>query len=407
MARKRRGRGEGSIEELPSGKFRVVLSAGKGPDGKRRKLTETFATKREAMDWRDEQRALLRKGVAVGGAKRTVADWLAQWLEVIRPTKANNSWTFYEFHVRTALVPRLGPVRLGEVTADRIERMYADLLADGMSADAVRKAGTTLGAALQKAVKNRLIPFNPARDADKPAPGHAPRAAIRVLDPDQVAQFLRAAREDRLYALYVLWLDSGARTGELFGLQWGDVDWCANSIQVVRSVEEKKGRLGPGEEALRYKDVKTKKSRRRVALSAFTMGALAEHRKSMLAEGRYAPDAPVFCAPEGGLLRKSNFQRRSFNKILARAGLPHFRPYDLRHSSATLLLLANEPAKVVSERLGHSSVTLTLDTYSHVLPGMQERAAAKLGAILRGVASEVERAGSPTAVPQATVRATG
>jgi hypothetical protein len=163
------------------------------------------------MDWRDEQRGLLRKGVAVGGAKRTVADWLAQWLEVIKPKVANNTWGFYDLFARNYLTPQIGAVCLGDLTVDRIEKMYADLLSAGASADAVRKAGNTLNAALQKAVRNRLLPYNPARDADKPAP--AGKAAVRALDPDEVARFLAAAREDRLYALYVLWLDSGAREG--------------------------------------------------------------------------------------------------------------------------------------------------------------------------------------------------
>src|SRR5688572_24500926 len=122
----------------------------------------------------------------------------------------------------------------------------------------------TLGRALQKAVKNRLIPFNPARDADHPAPDHVRTEAIRVLDPDQIARFLAAAREDRLYALYVVWLDSGAREGELFALTWEDVDWQGNALRIVRSLEEIKG-------VLRLKDVKSKASRRRVVLSAFAL----------------------------------------------------------------------------------------------------------------------------------------
>jgi integrase len=125
----------------------------------------------------------------------------------------------------------------------------------------------------------------------------------------------------------------------------------------------------------------------------------------MLAEGRYAPDAPVFCAPKGGYLHKSNFRGRSFLPVLRRANeaaareaeekgtavpppLPPIRPYDLRYTGATLLLLAGESPKVVSERLGHSTTTRTMDTYSHVLPGMQERAAAKLDAIFRAGAKE-------------------
>jgi integrase len=370
-----------------------VLSAGKGPDGKRRKLTETFDTKQEALDWRDEQRGLLRRGVAAGSGKTTVGDWLTRWLETIKVKVANNTWGFYDHFVRNYITPQIGTVRLGDLTVDRIEKMYADLLAAGASADTVRKAGNTLNAALQKAVKNRLLPYNPVRDADKPAP--ASKETVRALDPDEVARFLAVAREDRLYALYVLWLDTGAREGELFGLTWGDVDWQGRAVRIVRSLEEYKGRLG-------LKDVKTKGSRRRVALSAFTLDALAEHRKAMLAEGHYRAEAPVFCAPAGGWMRKSNFRRRSFDKILRRAGLPHFRPYDLRHSTATMLLLSQESPKVVSERLGHSTVRMTLDAYSHTLPGMQERAAAKLDAILRNAPA----AGCPTVVPQTPPAAT-
>jgi integrase len=238
------------------------------------------------------------------------------------------------------------------------------------------------------------LPYNPARDADKPVP--AGNAAVRALDPDEVARFRAAAREGRLYALYVLWLDSGAREGELFALTWGDVDWQGGAVRIVRSLEEYKGRL-------ELKDVKTKGSRRRVVLSAFSLDALAEHRKAMLAEGHYRADGPVFCAPAGGWLRKSNLRRRSFDVTLRRAGLPHFRPYDLRHSTATMLLLSQESPKVVSERLGHSTVRMTLDTYSNTLPGMQERAAAKLDAILRNAPA----AGCPTVVPQPPSAATG
>src|SRR4051794_38005688 len=112
MARKRRGRGEGSIEELPSGAWRVIVSAGQGPDGKRRKATATFPTKKEAMAWREEQLTLLRRGLPVGAGKRTLADWLAQWLETIKPGVANNTWAFYEHFVQNYLAPQIGHVRL-------------------------------------------------------------------------------------------------------------------------------------------------------------------------------------------------------------------------------------------------------------------------------------------------------
>ncbi len=131
---------------------------------------------------------------------------------------------------------------------------------------------------------------------------------------------------------------------------------------------------------LRVKDVKTPKARRRIHLSAQTVTALRDHQRRMLSEGHIA--GPVFCDTDGGYLRNANLRNYSFRPILKRAGLPSIRLYDLRHTCATLLLLADEPAKVVSERLGHTTVTLTLDTYSHVLPTMQARAAEKMGKIL-------------------------
>src|SRR5262245_9820542 len=112
MSGKRRGRGEGSIEQLPSGKWRAVISLGKGADGKRQKLQETFATKREALNWRQEQHGLIRQGVAVGAGKRSVADWLQCWLEIIRPTKAPGTWQFYNYHVKNMLTPQIGHMRL-------------------------------------------------------------------------------------------------------------------------------------------------------------------------------------------------------------------------------------------------------------------------------------------------------
>jgi integrase len=121
------------------------------------------------------------------------------------------------------------------------------------------------------------------------------------------------------------------------------------------------------------KDVKTAKGRRRIDLSRDTLDTLADHRRAMLAEGHI--DGPVFCDSRGGYLRMSNLRRNSFKPILSKAGLPSVRLDDLRHTSATLLLLADQPAKVVSERLGHASIQVTLDTYSHVLPTLQKRAA--------------------------------
>ena len=153
----------------------------------------------------------------------------------------------------------------------------------------------------------------------------------------------------------------------------GDVDFAAGTVQVRRSLEEINGKQ-------RLKEVKTKKGRRRIDLSPFALDALHDHRKAMLAEGRVGPI--LFPDHDGGWLRKQNVARRSFKPALAWAGLPDLRINDLRHTCATLLRLAGVNVKVVGERLGHSTVTLTLDTYSHVLPTMQREAAGLIGKIL-------------------------
>jgi integrase len=347
---------------------------GYNDSGKRKRKTIYGTRKAEVQDKLRRLQTAAASGQLSEVGRLTIGEYLPRWLETKKPTVATHTHIAYERDCRLYLIPHLGGIHLAKISALHVEQLYADLTKAGVSASMQRKAGVTLRAALQHAVYPlKLIPHNPA--ADVPKPRHTPDE-MTALDPEQVGRFLSAARGDRLYPLYVVALDSAAREGELFALTWGDVDWSGSAIAITKNLEETKGKL-------KVKDVKTTKSRRRIVMGKFTMEALAEHRKLMLAEGTYRPDGPVFCDTEGGYLRKSNVLRRSFRPILARAKLPPIRPYDLRHSSATLLLLEGVDSKIVSERLGHSSTRLTQDTYQHVLPGMQERAAAKLDAIFK------------------------
>jgi integrase len=298
------------------------------------------------------------------------------WPITVKPTVEPNTYGPYERHVRLHITPHVGGLKLARLTKAQIRGWYAALTKAGVSAALQRKVGTTLTIALNQAVNDDLLPGNPALKVRKPK---AKKPEMLVFDPDQVAAFLAAARNDRLFALYLTALDSGARPGELFALIWPDIDLEARYLSVTKSLEEING-------IQRVKEVKTAKGRRRIDLSPATVAALADHRKDMLAAGFIA--GPVFPDTEGGYLRQSNLRKNSFKPILVRAGLPDIRLYDLRHTCATLLLLADVPAKVVSERLGHSSVTLTLDTYSHVLPTMQRRAADLMGQILGRKAAE-------------------
>jgi integrase len=381
--RSRRGRGEGAVYQRGDGLWTASVSLGYDGDGKRKRRTVYDKTKAEVAKKLRKLQTSVDAGRVPETSALTLGQFLDLWLEAVKPTVASYTYLAYERDCRLYLKPHLGGVRLVTLGVLHVQKLYSDLAKAGISAAMQRKAGVTLGVALQYAVEAlKVVPHNVARDVKKPR--HTP-AEMQVLDPHQVQQFLAEAHKDRLAALYVFLLDSGAREGEAFGLKWPDVDWAGEAVQIVRELEEVKG-------ALSLKDLKTKKSRRRVKLTPFAMAALADHRKAMLADGHDVTEGPVFCDTQGGWLRKSNVLRRSFRPILKRANLPPIRPYDLRHSSATLLLLAGEDSKVVAERLGHSSTRLTQDTYQHVLPGMQERAAAKLDAIFRQDAKEQKSA---------------
>jgi integrase len=367
MGRKRRGRGEGGIR-FREDKGLWVAEVRTGVGQKRR--TVYGKTKQEVQEKLRKLHNDAAAGIGADAATMTVAQWLARWLEMVKPTVEPGTFAPYERHVRLHLAPHVGGIKLARFGKAQVHSLYATLASRGMSAAMQNKVAVTLTVALHQAVRNDLLPGNPAAGIRKPK---ATKPEMTPLDPDQVAAFLEAAQADRLYAFYLTMLDTGARPGELFALRWDDINLDAGYLTVSRSLEEIAGRL-------RVKEVKTPRGRRRIDLTAGTVAALAEHRKAMLAEGHIG--GPVFCNTEGGYLRRTALRVRSFKPILERAGLPHIRLYDLRHTCATLLLLADVNAKVVSERLGHASITRTLDTYSHVLPTMQRKAADLLGQIL-------------------------
>jgi integrase len=336
--------------------------------GKRRVLYAK--TKQEAQEKLRRLHNEAAAGIGADAASMTVGQWLTRWLEMVKPTVEPGTYDPYARHVRLHLVPHVGGIKLARFGKVQVRGLYAALAAGGMSVAMQRKVAVTLTAALHQAVRSDLIPGNPAAGIRKPK---AQKPEMQPLDPDQVAAFLEAAQTDRLFAYYLTALDTGARPGELFALRWEDVNLDAGYLTINKSLEEIDG-------IHRVKEVKTARGRRRIDLSAGTVAALVEHRKAMLAEGHIG--GPVFCDTRGGYLRRTGLRVRSFRPILKRAGLPNVRPYDLRHTCATLLLLADVNAKVVSERLGHASITRTLDTYSHVLPTMQRKAADLLGQIL-------------------------
>lgn len=221
-----------------------------------------------------------------------------------------------------------------------------------------------------------LIPRNAA---DVKAPRPAPDE-MRPLSESEARAFLDRARGDRFESLYVLAITTGLRRGELLGLRWDDADLERGTLRVGRALVREGGRHTLGE-------TKTKRGRRQVNLTPRTVAALKAHRKRQLEErvklaGLYEDQGLVFATNAGTPINPENLVKRSFKPLLKKAGLPEIRFHDLRHTCATLLLSRNVHPKIVQEMLGHATIAITLDTYSHVLPGIGDQAAKEMESAL-------------------------
>jgi integrase len=276
----------------------------------------------------------------------------------------------YEQVVRLHIRPALGKLKLKNLSPVHVRGLYREKLDAGFSPRTVQYVHVTLHKALKQAIMEGLIPRN-ATEAVKPP--QVRREEMQPLSPEQVRVLLEAARGERLEALYVLAVTTGLRQGELLGLKWEDVDLEAGTLQVRRSLATTKD--GPQLTA-----PKTRGSRRTVRLTQSAVKALKSHLKQQLGEidraaSLWRENGLVFASETGDPLDRRYVTTHRFKPLLKRAGLPQIRFHDLRHTCATLLLGRNVNPKVVSEMLGHASIAITLDTYSHVLPNMQSEAA--------------------------------
>ena len=367
----KRGNGEGSITRRKNGgwmaQFTVYTANGRKRKTLYGKTRQEVATKlAKALSDREGGLVFDAEGLKLG-------EYLGRWLEdSVKGTVRNTTYERYEQISRMHIVPMLGGVKLKALSPTHVRGLYKEKLSS-LSPRTIQYIHVTLHKALKQAVRDGLIPRN-ATEAVKPP--QVPREEISPMSPEQVKMLLDAASGDRLEALYVLAVHSGLRQGELLGLKWDDIDLEAGALHVRRALTTARG--GP-----RLAAPKTKGSRRRVSLTGAAAEALKGHLECQLEEidragSLWQENGLVFASEAGAPLDRRDVTSRRFKPLLERAGLPHFRFHDLRHTCATLLLTQNVNPKVVSEMLGHSSIAITLDTYSHVLPTMQDSAARAL-----------------------------
>ena len=361
----------------------VRIFMGRDVKGKRHYVNHTIhGTKKDAETYRNAAVRDKDLGVFVEPAAITINEYLDQWLETAaRPRLRENTFASYEDFLRIYIRPALGGKKLSDVRPLDLQELYSRMQERGLSARTIRYAHTILSSALAQAVKWKMTALNPAMLVELP---RSSRKEMAALSPEDAGRFLAAATEDHLGVLFAFALATGLRPSEFMALQWRDVDLEKGIITVCRTLVRRKGG------GWYYGEPKTSRSRRNIPLPTSIVRALVLHKRRqaearLKAGAEYQNNDLVFATGDGTPLMLRNIIRRHFRPTLKRAGLPEtLRLYDLRHTCATLLLSAGVHPKVASERLGHSSVTLTMDVYSHVLPSMQQDATEKLESILFG-----------------------
>ena len=324
-------------------------------------------------------------GLVHADGKLTVGEYLDKWLaDSVKGTVKETTYANYSYIVRTHICPALGRVQLKSLILAHVRGFYGEKTRSDLSPATVEKMHVVLRKTLSQAVSDGLIWRN-AADSVKPPRVSAPGEEIKPLNPGECAAFLKASRGERFEALYVLAVHCGLREGELLALRWEDVDLAAAkpALLVRRTLtrgEDGRGWVVGG-------STKSGKGRR-VRITRRALSVLKDHRNRQLEErirlaGLWQDQDLVFPSQIGTLLNPSNLRNRSFKRVTARSGVQEdLRFHDLRHTCATLLLSEGVNLKVVSEMLCHATITITLNTYAHVLPDMQDSAAEVMEATL-------------------------
>jgi integrase len=364
---KKRGNGEGSIGKRKDGRWmaRYTVHTAQGP--KRKHIYGR--TRQEVAEKLSKAVSDRVGGLVFDGDHETLEAYLQRWIdEVLRGTVKQSTLENYAYIARLHIIPELGRVRLKALKSRDVRRLYREKLEAGLSPRTVQIIHTVLRKALQQAVRDDVLPRNVCDAVTAP---RQTKKEMQPLTPEQAKRLLENVHEDRLSALYILAVTAGLREGELLGLRWEDVDLERKLLQVRRQLTRTR-------DGLSFTAPKRGKARV-VRLTDLAIAALKAHREAQNEERAKAGSlweetSLVFTSTIGTPVDVGNLTYRSFRPLLKSADLPRIRFHDLRHTCATLLLSKGTHPKIVQEMLGHANISITMDTYSHVLPDMQEKA---------------------------------
>jgi integrase len=374
--KRKRGQGEGSIYKRADGRWAAAINLGY-QDGKLKRKAFYGETREEVRGKLVAALSDQQKGLPVLTERQTLAQFLDKWLaDVSRPSVRPKTYRFYCDHIRLHIKPALGKKRLEKLTPADVQHFVNNKLKSGLSPQSIRHIIATLRAALSIAVKWQLVYRNVAALVTLP---RLQKQEMKIFTPEQAKAFLEYVRGHRLEALFIMALTLGLRRGELLGLHWSDVDFDAATLRVNYALQRFDGKL-------HLVEPKTEKSRRVLPLPSLLIDALRIHRTRQLEErlalgSNWQESGFVFASTIGTPMEPRNLNR-TFDALLENAKLPKIRFHDMRHSCATMLLSQGVPQRTLMEILGHSQISLTMNTYSHVLPEMTRAAVSVMDAIL-------------------------
>ncbi len=376
---KRRGHGEGAVYQRADGRWCASVDQG-WEGGKRKRKVIYGKTRREVAEKLVVVQRTTQQGLPAQDDQITVGGFLDQWLrDVAKPTVRQTTYAGYESALRKHLKPGLGRHRLSKLTPAHVQTFMNEKVAEGLSPRTVAYLRTILRTALNRALEWGLIQRNVAALVKPP---RSVSAEVEPFTAEEAKALLETLKGTRLQALFAVPLAVGLRMGEALGLRWEDVNLETGSLRVAQSLQRVKG-------GLIFTEPKSAKSKRTIPLPAHSLAILKTHRTRQLEERLAAGDAwhdsgLVFTTLIGTPLDSRNV-RRLFHDLCEEAEIPKRRFHDLRHTCATLLLSQNVHPRVVMETLGHSQISLTLDTYSHVLAPLQRQAADEMDAVLLAI----------------------
>ena len=375
MARKRNA-GEGSIFERADGRWCAQLDLG-WENGRRRRKCVYGATAQEVQDALLKARSDQAAGLPIAVERQSVAQFLDRWLEdSVKPSVRPLTHEQYHQHVKLYLTPLLGHHRLSKLAPQHVRAFIKQKLQDGLSPRTVQLSIVILRKAVSQAVKDGQIGRNVAKLVDAP---RWKRPEVKPWEPNEASRFLDAIEGERLEAAYLVALSLGLRRGEVLGLRWADIDLEHKTVTVAQALARVGGKL-------QFIEPKSRQSHRVIPLHDGLVAGLKAHRRRQLeqrlaAGSRWHDTGLVFSTGKGTPLEPRELNE-DFDRVVAKAGLRRVRLHDLRHACASFLLTQGVHPRVVMELLGHSQISLTMNTYSHVIPSAMREAIGRMEALL-------------------------